>query len=166
MAGDGRHIGLYGFGAAAHILAQIAHWQGRHVCAFIQPNDTAGQAFARSLGCKWAGGSDELPPTPLDAAILFAPVGALVPRALKALCKGGRVICAGIHMTNIPAFPYADLWGERQIRSVANLTREDGTSLLEVAVRAGLRPTVTCFPLDQANQAIGELRATSRALPY
>lgn len=159
MAGDGQHIGLYGFGAAAHILAQVAHWQGRNVYAFTQPGDVAGQAFARSLGCRWAGGSDEPPPIPLDAAILFAPVGALVLRALKAVRKGGRVICAGIHMTDIPGFPYADLWGERHILSVANLTREDGTSFLEVAVQAGIRPTVTCFPLEQANQAIEKLRA-------
>ena len=158
MAGDGQHIGLYGFGAAAHILAQVALWQGRTVYAFTRPGDVTGQAFARSLGCQWAGGSDEMPPKALDAAILFAPVGELVPRALKAVRKGGRVICAGIHMTDIPAFPYADLWGERHILSVANLTREDGTGFLKVAVQAGIRPTVTCFPLDQANEAIAMLR--------
>jgi len=159
MAGDCQHIGLYGFGAAAHILAQIAVWQGRLVYAFTQPNDVAGQEFARSLGCVWAGGSNEAPPTLLDAAIIFAPVGALVPRALKAVRKGGRVICAGIHMTDIPAFAYADLWGERQIRSVANLTREDGVSFLEVATKAGIRPAVTCYPLEKANQAIADVRA-------
>jgi propanol-preferring alcohol dehydrogenase len=158
MAGNGRRIGLYGFGASAHILAQVARWQGREVYAFTQPDDAAGQAFARSLGCAWAGGSDQSPPASLDAAILFAPVGALVPRALKAVRKGGRVICAGIHMSDIPAFPYADLWGEREIRSVANLTREDGTGFLEIAVRCGVRPTVTCFPLDQADHAIEQVR--------
>ncbi|MDP3675973.1 MAG: zinc-dependent alcohol dehydrogenase family protein [Novosphingobium sp.] len=159
MAGDGQHFGLYGFGAAAHILAQIAHWQGRSVYAFTQPKDADGQDFARSLGCVWAGASDEPPPVLLDAAIIFAPVGALVPQALKTVRKGGRVICAGIHMTEIPAFPYADLWGERQILSVANLTRNDGTSFLEVARQAGIRPTVTCFPLEEANRALADVRA-------
>lgn len=159
MAGDGNRIGLYGFGAAAHILTQLACWQGREVFAFTQPGDGAGQAFARSLGCEWAGGSDEAPPALLDAAILFAPVGPLVPLALKAVRKGGRVVCAGIHMTDIPAFPYADLWGERHILSVANLTRADGEGFLEVAAQAGIRPVVTEFPLDQANKAIARLRA-------
>lgn len=159
MAGDGKRIGLYGFGAAAHILAQVACWQDREVYAFTRPGDAAGQKFALSLGCQWAGGSDERPPVPLDAAILFAPVGALVPLALKAVRKGGRVVCAGIHMTDIPTFPYADLWGERHILSVANLTREDGTSFLEVAAQAGIRPVVTSFPLRQANEAIVQLRA-------
>ena len=154
----GLRIGLYGFGAAAHILAQIATRQGREIYAFTQPGDTTGQGFARTLGCVWAGGSDEASPQPLDAAILFAPVGSLVPLALKSLRKGGRVVCAGIHMSDIPAFPYADLWGERQILSVANLTREDGTSFLAVAAQTGIRPTVTTFPLDQANEAIRQLR--------
>jgi len=159
MAGGGKRIGLYGFGAAAHILAQVVRWQDREVYAFTQPGDLAGQEFARSLGCHWAGGSDEMPPAALDAAILFAPVGPLVPLALKAVRKGGRVICAGIHMTDIPGFPYVDLWGERHIMSVANLTREDGTNFLELAARAGIRPVVTTFPLDQANHAITLLRA-------
>jgi alcohol dehydrogenase, propanol-preferring len=158
MAGNSQHVGLYGFGAAAHILAQVARWQGREVYAFTQPGDIIGQDFARSLGCRWAGSSDQAPPVQLDAAILFAPVGALVPQALKVVRKGGRVICAGIHMTDIPAFPYADLWGERQILSVANLTREDGSTFLELAGQAGIRPAITCFPLDQANLAIEKLR--------
>lgn len=159
MAGEARHIGLYGFGAAAHILAQAAVWQKRDVYAFTRPGDIAGQAFARSLGCCWAGGSDEAPPRPLDAAILFAPVGALVPSALKAVRKGGRVVCAGIHMTDIPSFPYADLWGERHILSVANLTREDGRDFLAVAGQAGIRPVVTRFGLAEANEAVQKLRA-------
>jgi alcohol dehydrogenase, propanol-preferring len=159
MAGEGRRLGLYGFGAAAHILAQAAKWQGREVYAFTQTGDRDGQDFARALGCVWAGGSNELPPEPLDAAILFAPVGALVPAALKAVDKGGCVVCAGIHMSDIPAFPYADLWGERQILSVANLTREDGASFLDTANQAGIRPTVTCFALEQANEAIGLVRS-------
>jgi len=159
MAGDGRDIGLYGFGAAAHLLAQIARWQGRNVHAFTQPGDAQGQAFARALGCVWAGGSDEAPPVELDAAILFAPVGALVPASLKHVRKGGRVVCAGIHMSDIPGFPYADLWGERQILSVANLTREDGTSFFEAAVAAGVKSTVTPFPLEQANEALAAIRS-------
>jgi len=154
MAGDARSIGLYGFGAAAHILAQVATWQGRSVYAFTKPGDTAGQAFARSLGSVWAGGSDEPPPAPLDAALIFAPVGALVPAALKAVRKGGVVVCAGIHMTDIPSFPYADLWEERSIRSVANLTRDDGLSFFDAVERSGLRTEVRTFPLDQANEAI------------
>lgn len=158
MAGEGRRIGLYGFGAAAHILAQVARWQGREIYAFTQPGDLAGQHFARSLGCVWAGGSDMAPPEELDAAILFAPVGSLVPAALRAVRKGGRVVCAGIHMSDIPAFPYADLWGERHILSVANLTREDGTTFLEVAARAGLRTVVTPYPLSEANRALHDLR--------
>src|SRR3546814_17293259 len=133
MAGDGRRIGLYGFGAAAHILAQIVAWQGREVYAFTKEGDEGGQQFARSLGCRWAGGSTDLPPEELDAAIIFAPVGSLVPAALKAVRKGGKVVCAGIHMSDIPGFPYADLWGERQIVSVANLTRDDGLSFFAVA---------------------------------
>lgn len=158
MAGDCRRIGLYGFGASAHILAQLALWQGREVFAFTRAGDAAGQDFARSLGCQWAGASDALPPAPLDAAIVFAPVGSLVPQALKAVRKGGRVVCAGIHMSDIPGFPYADLWGERRIESVANLTREDGTSFLEMVGKAGIRTVVTVFPLDEANEAIARLR--------
>lgn len=159
LAGEGQTIGLYGFGAAAHIIAQIALWQGRTVFAFTRPDDMTGQAFARGLGCAWAGSSEAMPPALLDAALLFAPVGALVPRALKALHKGGRVVCAGIHMSDIPAFAYADLWGERQILSVANLTRADGVTFLDVAARAGIRPATRTFPLDQANQALACLRA-------
>ena len=159
MAGDGKRLGLYGFGAAAHILAQVACGQGKEIYAFTQPGDAAGQAFARALGCVWAGGSEEPAPVPLDAAIIFAPVGSLVPLALQSVAKGGRVVCAGIHMSDIPGFPYAALWGERHILSVANLTREDGTSFLAMAAQAGIRPVITTFPLDQANEAIGLLRA-------
>jgi propanol-preferring alcohol dehydrogenase len=158
MAGEGRRIGLYGFGASAHILAQLALWEGREVFAFTRADDLAGQDFARSLGCQWAGASEALPPALLDAAIVFAPIGALVPQALKAVRKGGRVICAGIHMSDIPGFPYAQLWGERRIESVANLTRADGTSFMEIIGKAGIRTVVTVFPLDQANVAIGRLR--------
>ena len=158
MAGAADRLGLYGFGAAAHILAQLAVWQGRKVFAFTRPGDLAGQAFALSLGCGWAGGSDEAPPEPLDAAILFAPAGALVPEALKRVRKGGRVVCAGIHMSDIPSFPYADLWGERSVRSVANLTRGDGREFLEIAVRAGLRTRVTTYPLARAGTALAALR--------
>jgi propanol-preferring alcohol dehydrogenase len=158
MAGDGPSLGLYGFGAAAHILAQIAVWQGRRVHAFTRPGDEAGQAFARSLGCAWAGGSDEAPPAALDAAIIFAPAGPLVPIALKRVGKGGRVICAGIHMSEIPAFPYADLWGERRIQSVANLTRANGRDFLELAARAGVRTSTEAFPLGEANAALQRLR--------
>jgi propanol-preferring alcohol dehydrogenase len=159
LAGDGHRIGLYGFGAAAHILAQIAVWQGRDVYAFTKDGDTEGQHFARSLGCIWAGGSSERPPELLDAALIFAPVGALVPAALKAVCKGGRVVCAGIHMSDIPSFPYADLWEERQILSVANLTREDGTSFFDVADRSGIGVVTESFPLSQANVALARLRS-------
>lgn len=158
-AGDGRRIGLYGFGAAAHILAQLAVWQEREVYAFTKPNDERGQAFARSLGCTWAGSSEEAPPALLDAALLFAPVGALVPLALKAVRKGGRVICAGIHMSDIPAFPYADLWGEREVRSIANLTRDDGTSFFDIIARTGIRPKTRSFALAQAEEAIRAVRA-------
>jgi len=158
LAGDAQRIGLYGFGAAAHIIAQVAHWQKREVYAFTKPGDVAGQAFARSLGCAWAGASDEMPPLPLDAAILFAPVGALVPAALKAVAKGGRVVCAGIHMSDIPAFPYADLWGERTICSVANLTREDGNSFFEIAERAKIETTTQPFGLEDANAALAAVR--------
>lgn len=158
-AGDGRRIGLYGFGAAAHILAQVCRWQDREVYAFTSPGDVAAQAHARSLGVRWAGGSDEAPPEPLDAAIIFAPVGALVPRALAAVRKGGRVVCGGIHMSDIPAFPYRLLWGERQILSVANLTREDAVEFLAIAPRAGVRTTTTVYPLDRANEALADLRS-------
>ena len=157
-AGDGARLGLYGFGAAAHIIAQIALWQGRDVYAFTRPGDREGQVFARSLGCCWAGSSEEASPVKLDAAIIFAPVGALVPMALRAVHKGGRVICAGIHMSDIPAFPYADLWGERTIASVANLTREDGTSFFEIAQKAKVRSVTTAFPMTDANTALGKLR--------
>jgi propanol-preferring alcohol dehydrogenase len=159
MAGEAQVVGLYGFGAAAHIVAQVAAWQGRRVHAFTRPGDSAGQAFARSLGCSWAGGSDEAPPEPLDAAILFAPVGALVPAALRQVRKGGRVICAGIHMSDIPSFPYADLWGERAILSVANLTRNDGRAFMALAQKAGLRTVTTPYPLEDAERAMDDVRA-------
>ena len=159
MAGPARKLGLYGFGAAAHILAQLAVAQGRQVYAFTSPGDTAAQDFARSLGCIWAGASTEQPPEPLDAAILFAPVGALVPAALKAVRKGGRVVCAGIHMSDIPQFPYADLWGEREIVSVANLTREDGTSFLQPGIAGKVTSHVVPFALAQANEALARVRA-------
>lgn len=158
MAGDARRLGLYGFGAAAHILAQVALWQGRRVFAFTRPGDAARQAFARSLGCDWAGGSDERPPEALDAAILFAPVGGLVPLALRQVRKGGRVVCAGIHMSDIPAFPYADLWGERSILSVANLTRPDGAEFLKIAAEVPVRTSTTSFPLGRANEAVAAVR--------
>lgn len=158
MAGDGRALGLYGFGAAAHILAQIAVWQGRRVFAFTRAGDVVAQDFARTLGATWAGGSDEMPPEPLDAAVIFAPVGNLVPAALKAVRKGGRVVCAGIHMSDIPRFPYRLLWEERQIVSVANLTRADAREFLSIAMRAGIGTEVTCYPLEQANAALSDLR--------
>jgi propanol-preferring alcohol dehydrogenase len=158
MAGDGQTLGLYGFGAAAHILAQVAAWQGRRVYAFTRAGDTAAQSLARSLGAVWAGGSEETPPEPLDAVIIFAPVGALVPLALKAVRKGGRVVCGGIHMSDIPSFPYRDLWEERQIVSVANLTREDAHEFLAIAPRAGVKTTVTRYPLAEANAALADLR--------
>jgi len=158
MAGEGHSLGLYGFGAAAHILAQVAAWQGRRVYAFTRARDTAAQSLARSLGALWAGGSEEEPPEPLDAAIIFAPVGALVPIALKAVKKGGRVVCGGIHMSDIPSFPYRDLWEERQIVSVANLTREDAREFLALAPQAGIRTTVTRYPLAQADAALADLR--------
>jgi propanol-preferring alcohol dehydrogenase len=158
MAGEGRTLGLYGFGAAAHILAQVAAWQGRHIYAFTRRGDNRAQAFAKTLGAVWAGASDEMPPEPLDAAIIFAPVGALVPLALRAVKKGGRVVCGGIHMSDIPTFPYRLLWEERQIVSVANLTREDAREFLNVASQAGLRTEVSRYPLDQANEALADLR--------
>ena len=159
IAGDGKKIGLYGFGAAAHIIAQVAKWQGRSVYGFTRPGDVATQAFARSLGAKWAGGSDEMPPEPLDAAIIFAAVGGLVPLALKAVRKGGRVVCAGIHMSDIPSFRYELLWEERQLVSVANLTRQDGIDFLGLAPKMGIVTRTTSYPLEQANEALADLRA-------
>jgi propanol-preferring alcohol dehydrogenase len=159
MAGTGKRLGLYGFGAAAHIVAQVARWQQRSVFAFTRPGDAAAQAFARRLGATWAGGSDEMPPEPLDAAIIFAPVGDLVPLALKAIRKGGRVVCAGIHMSDIPRFPYRLLWEERQLVSVANLTRQDGIDFLRLAPEIGIVTETVCYPLSQANQALADLRA-------
>ena len=158
MAGEGAALGLYGFGAAAHILVQVAVWQGRRVHAFTRPGDTAAQAFARALGAVWAGGSDETPPEPLDAAIIFAPVGALVPVALRAVKKGGRVVCGGIHMSDIPSFPYAILWEERQVVSVANLTRADAREFLAIAPESGLTTEVVRYPLERANAALDDLR--------
>lgn len=159
LAGDGPRLGLYGFGAAAHLLAQVAAHAGRKVFAFTRPGDVQAQSFAQSLGVAWTGGSDQAPPEPLDAAILFAPVGDLVPAALRAVRKGGRVICAGIHMSDIPGFPYAILWGERSVRSVANLTREDGHGFMRIAGRVPLRPVVERFPLADANLALERLRS-------
>jgi propanol-preferring alcohol dehydrogenase len=158
MAGEGSALGLYGFGAAAHILAQVAVWQGRRVHAFTRPGDEAGQDFARSLGVAWAGGSDERPPEPLDSAIIFAPVGALVPAALRVVKKGGRGVCGGIHMSDIPSFPYRLLWEERQVVSVANLTRDDATEFLRVAPKAGVKTEITRYPLAHANEALADLR--------
>ncbi|WP_428419783.1 zinc-dependent alcohol dehydrogenase family protein [Methylibium sp.] len=159
IAGAGKRLGLYGFGAAAHIVAQVAAWQGRSVFAFTRPGDGATQAFARRLGATWAGGSDEPPPQPLDAAILFAAVGDLVPLALKAVRKGGRVVCAGIHMSDVPSFPYRLLWEERQLVSVANLTRQDGIDFLRLAPQIGIDTETTRYPLVEANQALADLRA-------
>ena len=159
MTNGGRRLGLYGFGASAHIVLQVAAWEGRRVFALTRPGDEEGQAFARELGAVWAGGSDEPPPEPLDAAIVFAPVGPLVPAALRSLAKGGVVVCAGIHMSDIPSFPYADLWGERVIRSVANLTRQDGRELFEVAPRVPVRTEIETFPLEAAAEALERLDA-------
>jgi propanol-preferring alcohol dehydrogenase len=156
--GDPKRLGLYGFGAAAHIIAQVAVFEGREVFAFTRAGDSETQKFAERLGAAWAGGSDEEPPEKLDAAIIFAPVGALVPAALKAVRKGGRVVCGGIHMSDIPSFPYAILWEERQVRSVANLTREDAREFLEIAPKAGVQCAVTRYPLDEANEALADLR--------
>ncbi len=158
IAGEGRNLGIYGFGAAAHIVAQVAAWQGRRVFALTRPGDMAAQTFARSLGAVWAGGSDEKPPEPLDAAIIFAPVGALVPAALAAVGKGGRVVCGGIHMSDIPSFPYGLIWGERELVSVANLTRQDGREFMDIAARAGVRTEIVRYPLDRANEALDDLR--------
>lgn len=159
MAGDGRRIGIYGFGAAAHIITQVARRQRREVYAFTRPGDDAAQAFARSLGATWVGDSNEPAPAPLDAALIFAPAGELVPKALRDVRKGGRVICAGIHMSDIPAFPYADLWGERCLQSVANLTRRDAEEFLPLATELELETRVTTYPLAQADAAMNDLRA-------
>ena len=157
--GDPVHLGIYGFGAAAHLISQVAIYEGRRIFAFTRPGDEAGQKSARSLGAVWAGGSDQLPPERLDAAIIFAPVGALVPAALRALAKGGVIVCGGIHMSDIPAFPYADLWNERRICSVANLTRADGAEFLALAPRIPVLTHTTAFGLEQANDALDQLRA-------
>ena len=158
LAGDARRLGLYGFGAAAHIAVQVARHRGQQVFAFTKPGDRLGQDFARSLGADWAGGSDSLPPEPLDAAVLFAPVGALVPAALAATAKGGTVVCAGIHMSDIPSFPYHLLWEERVLRSVANLTRRDGEEFLRLAPEVPVRTTTVALPLAEANEALTRLR--------
>ena len=157
-AGDAERLGLYGFGAAAHILAQVARYQGHRVFAFTRPGDESAMSFARQLGSVWAGGSDELPPELLDAAIIFAPVGALVPAALRAIRPGGRVVCAGIHMSDIPSFPYELLWREREIISVANLTRRDGAEFLALAPKVPVRTEIVRYPLVDANQALNDLR--------
>ncbi len=157
-AGVGEALGIYGFGAAAHLLAQIAAAEGRRVFAFTRPGDEPAQRFALTFGSEWAGGSDQVPPVPLDAAIIFAPVGSLVPAALAAVRKGGRIVCAGIHMSDVPSFPYALLWGERSIASVANLTRADGRNFMELAGRIGLRLNVELLPLSAANEALERLR--------
>lgn len=159
MTDDAQRLGFYGFGAAAHILIQLACYQERQVYAFTRPNDIQGQNFARELGAVWAGGSDQLPPEPMDAAIIFAPIGALVPAALRAVAKGGVVICAGIHMSDIPSFPYEILWSERVLRSVANLTRKDGEEFLAIAPKIPIRTEVTTFPLHRANEALDALRS-------
>jgi alcohol dehydrogenase, propanol-preferring len=158
LAGDAERLGLYGFGAAAHLIVQVARWQGRRVFAFTRAGDVEGQEFARSLGAEWAGASGDDPPEPLDAALIFAPVGELVPTALRALAKGGTVVCAGIHMSDIPSFPYELLWGERSVRSVANLTRRDGQEFLELAPRVPVRTEIEPFPLEAANEALAQLR--------
>lgn len=159
LAGEAQRVGLYGFGAAAHLVAQICLWQGREVYAFTRAGDAGAQALALSLGARWAGSSGEAPPVPLDAALIFAPVGSLVPLALRAVAKGGRVVCGGIHMSDIPQFPYSILWEERQLLSVANLTRDDAREFLTLAPRAGVRATTTSYRLDQANEALADLRA-------
>jgi propanol-preferring alcohol dehydrogenase len=158
-AGDAARLGLYGFGAAAHLLAQIARADRREVYAFTRPGDSAGQAFALELGAVWAGSSAEAPPGPLDAAIIFAAAGALVPAALAAVRKGGRVVCAGIHMSDIPAFPYSLLWGERSVSSIANLTRADGAEFMRIAAAVELRPRAEPFALEEANEALARLRS-------
>jgi alcohol dehydrogenase, propanol-preferring len=157
--GDAHRLGIYGFGNAAHLIAQIAIYQGREIFAFTRPGDEAGQESARKLGATWAGRSGEMPPEKLDAAIIFAPVGELVPMALRALAKGGIVVCGGIHMSDIPSFSYADLWGERTICSVANLTRGDGEEFLEIAPRVPVRTETEIFPLEEANTALDRFRS-------
>ena len=159
MAGDGKHLGIFGFGAAGHIIAQVARWQGRSVYAFTRAGDAEAQRLARSLGAEWAGSSEDQPPVSLDAAIIFAPVGDLVPLALHAVRKGGRVVCAGIHMSDIPSFPYRILWEERQLLSVANLTRSDGIEFFKVAAQAGIKTHTSVFPLREANEVLSKLRA-------
>jgi propanol-preferring alcohol dehydrogenase len=159
IAGEGRALGLYGFGAAAHIIAQVAIWQNRSIYAFTRPGDLAAQDFARQIGAIWAGGSDEAPPEPLDAAIIYAPIGALIPLALGAVRKGGIVVCAGIHMSDIPSFPYQLLWEERRLVSVANLTRQDGIDFLKLAPQIGVTTVTKAYPLNQANTALADLRA-------
>jgi len=157
-AGDAKRIGIYGFGAAAHIIVQLARCQGRTVFAFTKPGDLAGQCFAKELGATWVGDSTAAPPDEMDAAILFAPVGALVPEALRRTAKGGTVVCAGIHMSDVPGFPYSILWGERTVRSIANLTRRDGEDFFSIAPKAGIRTVVETFRLEQANEALDRLR--------
>jgi propanol-preferring alcohol dehydrogenase len=161
MAGEGRRLGIYGFGAAAHIVAQVACHQGREVYAFTRPGDRDAQEFAKQVGAHWSGGSDQLTPVPLDAALLFAPVGALVPAALRAVGKGGTVVCAGIHMSDIPGFAYELLWGERVVRSVANLTRDDGIEFLKLAPQVPVRTHVETFALEEANTALERVRSGS-----
>jgi len=158
IAGDGKRIGLYGFGAAAHIIAQVARWQGRDVFAFTRSGDAAAQAFAKKLGAHWAGSSEQMPPDGLDCAIIYAPVGALVPAALRAVRKGGRVVCAGIHMSDIPSFPYSLLWQERELMSVANLTRKDGEEFFGIVPKAGIVTQTVSYPLSRANEALSDLR--------
>lgn len=158
-AGSGKRLGIYGFGAAAHIITQVAGYQGREIYAFTRPGDREAQKFARALGALWTGGSNEMPPVKLDAAIILAPVGELVPRALSAVDKGGTVVCGGIHMSDIPSFPYSILWGERSICSVANLTRRDGEEFLSLAPRVPVKPEVETFPLEKANEALTRLRS-------
>jgi propanol-preferring alcohol dehydrogenase len=158
MAGDAKRLGIYGFGAAAHIVTQVARFEGREIYAFVRPGDAAAQRFARELGAAWTGGSDDMPPETLDAALIFAPVGALVPAALRATAKGGTVVCGGIHMSDIPAFPYRLLWEERIVRSVANLTRRDAEEFLALAPRAGVKTAIEIYPLAQANEALARLR--------
>jgi propanol-preferring alcohol dehydrogenase len=159
MAGDAERVGLYGFGAAAHIVAQILRYEKRRIFAFTRSRDTSAQDFARSLGAEWAGASEEMPPEELDAAILFAPVGALVPAALQAVARGGTVVCAGIHSSDIPSFPYRLLWGERTVRSVANLTRQDGVDFLKLAPTVPIQTETQVFPLSAANDALDRLRS-------
>jgi propanol-preferring alcohol dehydrogenase len=159
IAGDGEKLGLYGFGAAAHIVAQVARWQGRQVFAFTRPGDDAAQDFAKKLGARWAGSSNEAPPEPLDCAIIYAPVGALVPLALRAVRKGGCVVCAGIHMSDIPGFPYDLLWQERELKSVANLTRKDGDDFFKIVPKAAIETHTVPYPLVRANEALADLRS-------